>query len=394
MMFPKVTYEEHVWEPTIDLGTLDVWQKIQIEKPYKAAVLQAIADVPVSVPDPIKDLYYSAIESIVRFDTELSKKAISMPKILLRSESASSSQIEHLSASARNIAMAEIGQSDKRNAIEIAGNIKAMEKALAVSDSVSIQSIKQIHYALLQNVDSEIAGEIRTKQVWVGGRGISPHSADFVPPHAANVPGYLADLIKFANRDDIHALLRTAVAHCQFETIHPFLDGNGRTGRALMQVMLASGGLIRKSALPISAGLLANTSKYFDALSAYREGDYAPITEQICLASLDAVTIGRRTLLDFENLQGEWRERATARKDALVWKLIDLLLSSPVVDVKFAVSELSASDPAVRTAIDQCLETGILKVLNNKKRDVLYEAPEVLKLFDRFAAEIGRRATA
>jgi Fic family protein len=390
-MFPKISYEEYIWEPHFDLSAYDVWQRIQIEQPYKAAVLSPIADVQVEISKDIEDLYHAAIESIVRFDTEISEKMLVMPSILLRSESASSSQIEHLSASARNIAMAELGDTSKKNASLVAGNIRAMKKALEQTGDLTEEGLLAVHTALLEEVDPEIAGVFRDQQVWIGGRGISPHSADFVPPHHENVPAYIKDFLAFTNRKDIHGLLLASIAHCQFETIHPFIDGNGRTGRALIQIILHNAGLIRKSALPISAGLLSNLKGYFAALDAYRNGNYNAITEQMCKAALDAVDVSRKTAGKIEELRDTWTEKIKARSDAVVWRLLDLLLAQPVVDAKYVSENLGVTDPAARNAIDQLLSADILKSANNKSRGVLYEAPEVIKLTDLFAADLARR---
>jgi fido (protein-threonine AMPylation protein) len=103
-----------------------------------------------------------------------------------------------------------------------------------------------MHRALVERFEPDIAGRWRREQVWIGGGRISSHNAAFVPPRADRVPGAIDDLVAFAHRDDIPALSHAAIAHAQFETIHPFPDGNGRTGRALIHAM------IRNRALPLS----------------------------------------------------------------------------------------------------------------------------------------------
>ena len=390
-MFPKVKYESRRWDPLEGDGSFDLWQRKRIPESYQAAVLEPISGIPVSLDPKIEELYSFAVETIARFDTELEQKSIIMPEILLRSESSSSSQIEHLSASARNIAMAELGDTSRRNAMTVAGNIRAMRKAFEQSGKISKQTIMAVHSALLENTDPEIAGKFRTRQVWIGGSGVSPHNAEFVPPSHEKVPAYIADWVRFANRKDIHVLAKAAIAHCQFETIHPFLDGNGRTGRALIQIMLHEAGLIRKSALPISAGLLADVKQYFRSLEAFRNGDITMIIGQFCKAAIDAVAVGRKTVSNFSSLRSEWQNKVRARKDAVVWRLIDLLFARPVVDVKYVVNTLGVTDPAARNAINQLMQAGIIKKIDNKMRDVLYEAPEVSALQDAFAKELARR---
>jgi Fic family protein len=390
-MLSKVKYKKYRWEPRVGSASYDLWERRRIPQMYEAAVLSPIAEARISIPKEAEELYGSAVEAIVRFDAELGQKQVIMPEILLRSESASSSQIERLSASTRNIALAELGDTSRKNAVVVAGNIKAMKKALDQSGKMTSHTIKVVHRALLENSDPEIAGNYRTEQVWIGGSSVSPHKADFVPPHHENVREYIADWLKFAARQDIHGLLKAAVAHCQFETIHPFLDGNGRTGRALIQIMLHEAGLIRKSALPISAGLLSDTKNYFRALESYRDGDISVIVEQMCHAAIDATLVGSRMVERVEALREKWAAKVSARREAAVWRLMDILLTRSVTDAKHAATELAVTDPAARNAIETLVGAGILKRIDNRMRNVLYEAVEVSALQDAFAKELARR---
>src|ERR1700712_2801977 len=131
----------------------------------------------------------------------------------------------------------------------------------------------------------EIAGRWRAEQVWIGGDSFGPHGAAFIPPHHDHVPAPMADLVEFTRAADLPLLSQAALAHAQFETIHPFPDGNGRTGRALIHAMLRSHGLTRNVTVPVSAGLLTDTVGYFEALTAYRSGEPAEIVEKLANAS-------------------------------------------------------------------------------------------------------------
>ena len=133
---------------------------------------------------------------------------------------------------------------------------------------------------------------------WIGGSRLGPHAAVFVPPVHERVPGLIDDLVAFIARDDVPVLAHAALAHAQFETIHPFEDGNGRTGRALVHAMLRSKGLTRTVTVPISAGLLVDTDAYFVALTAYRSGDPEPIVECFADAAFAAVANGRELVGD------------------------------------------------------------------------------------------------
>ncbi|WP_282555449.1 MULTISPECIES: Fic family protein [unclassified Rhodococcus (in: high G+C Gram-positive bacteria)] len=189
-----------------------------------------------------------------------------------------------------------------------------MQTALELSDAIDAEAILRMHRALLERDDPNIAGVWRQQHVWIGGGNLGPHTAQFVPPHHGRVPALIDDLIVFANRVDVPVIAQIAVAHAQFETIHPFPDGNGRVGRALIQAMLRGGQLTRSVAVPVSAGLLHDTAQYFEALGEYRSGNVEPIVRSIAEASFGAVANGRILVQDLESIRADWRTRMMARR--------------------------------------------------------------------------------
>lgn len=232
----------------------------------------------------------------------------------------------------------------------------------------------------------------RTEPVWIGGGGSTPVTADYVAPDHRRILGALDDLTAFAARDDLLLLPQIAVAHAQFETIHPFADGNGRTGRALVQILLRTKGLVRTATVPISGGLLTEKSRYFDALGAYREGDAGPIIRQLVRASLSAVEHGRRLATQVTELRDTWRENVRARSDSATWKVLELLPAHPVVDAETVAREIGVHPNNVRRAVAPLVEAGILVPSQHfKSHKALYRAPAVLDLLDGYAAEVGRR---
>jgi Fic family protein len=387
---PTVSFEELEWEPKYGYSSYDMNGRQFPRGKYKAAVLSPISDINLQIESDIAELYADTLAGITRFDDDLSEKSIVMPSILLRSESASSSQIEKLTTSTKNIALAQLGDISKQNATIVAGNIYAMQKALENTDKISVDSILQVHKSLMENTGVDFAGQIRKEPVWIGG-GNSPHTAKFVPPKFSRVNEYLEDLVKFSNRYDVSPLLQAAVAHCQFETIHPFADGNGRTGRALIQIILHNARVIRKSALPISAGLLGNLNEYFIALEKYREGDYSSMLKLFCYSAQDAIFASRVTADAIEELRDVWLQKITARKDSVIWELLDLILTQPVINVNYVSEELGVSAPAARAAIDQLLEADILSKTSTKLRNVTYQAKEVTEIMDNFSKSIQKR---
>ena len=175
-----------------------------------------------------------------------------MNAVLLRTESAASSQIEDLTVGARQLALAVLDESRSGNARAVVANVRTMEAALRLAAELDLEAILAMHEELLEGTVD--ACRLRRQLVWVGRSGLSPLGALHVAPEAEDDPASMQDLVEFLARDDLPVLLHAALAHAQFETVHPFTDGNGRTGRALVHALLSGKGLLTTTA-PVSAGL-------------------------------------------------------------------------------------------------------------------------------------------
>ncbi|QCB98572.1 Fic family protein [Arthrobacter sp. PAMC25564] len=385
---PSLGHEERPWHSVQDeYGSRT--QKRLAAGPYLATVPAFIADQTISLGSELHALTEEAASELARFDAEVGQIAAPFASILLRTESASSSEIENLTSGARQIALAELGEHASKNAQLIVGNVRAMQAALSLSESIDGHAILEMHRALLEQSNPEIVGHWRDQQVWIGGGSLGPHTAQFVPPHQDRVPALMDDLFAFANRVDLPVLVHTAIAHAQFETIHPFPDGNGRVGRALIQSMLRGGQLTRNVAVPVSAGLLHNTSQYFESLGAYRSGDIAPIVRSIAEASFAAVHNGRILVDDLEIVQVEWRGRISARRDSAAHRLVDVLLRQPVIGA--AAAQLGISTVNAQVAIDRLVDANILTQITDGRRNRIWLAKDVVQVLDEFAARAKRR---
>jgi Fic family protein len=242
-----------------------------------------------------------------------------------------------------------------------------------------------MHAALLERTNPDIAGRWRRQQVWIGGSDLGPHGAMFVPPDPSHVPAAIADLVAFIDREDVPVLAHAALAHTPFETIHPFPDGNGRTGRALVHAHLRQKGLTRNVTMPISAGLLTDTDAYFAALTRYREGDPVPIVDQFARAAFAAIGNGRLLVDELHAVRHGWDERVRARRGATPWRIADLLVHQPVVNATLVASELKIAPQNSYRSLQPLVEAGVLIEFTDKKRNQLWRAPEVLD------APAGRR---
>ena len=292
-MWPSVTYEELVWH--IDPDEREFIPKSarrRIASTYRAAVPAQIAPLHLELPETLSVRIGVLLVKLARFDEAQAVRDYDLPALLLRSESAASSQIEHLTSSVRNVALAELTDDAPSNARIVQGNVAAMRTALSLVPDTSVSQILSIHKALIDPTGASFGGEVRQEQVWVGGTAYSPHGALFVPPSPARVAQALDDLVAFAGRGDINPIAKAAIAHAQFETIHPFVDGNGRTGRVLLHRILVLEGVLSRSTLPVSAGLLHDIDAYMKAIESYQQGDPLPIIIYVIEALELALVIG------------------------------------------------------------------------------------------------------
>ncbi|HEX5969398.1 MAG TPA: Fic family protein, partial [Intrasporangium sp.] len=359
---------------------------------YQAAVVPEIATVSVELPGDVAADLDDATRLLTAFDAGGAGEVAPFAAILLRSESAASSHIENLTSSARALAEAAIGAGDRSNAVAVLANVRTMQAAMDLAGDLDVASILSMHRALMTGQQRFRPGRWRGEQVWIGGTGLHPGDAEFVPPVAAGVPRLMDDLVAFLDRDDVPPLALGALAHAQFETIHPFADGNGRTGRALLHASLLNTGVIHRVTVPISAGLLVAKDRYFAALGSYRAGDAEPILRCVADAARAGVTVGRRLVDRLREVRGEWDRRVEARSDSAVWPIADLLLRQPVVTARLVMADLAVSAPTAQAALSRLVDAGVLVESTGWKRNRVYRSPEVLDALDGYAAGLGRRS--
>ncbi|MGO1592022.1 MAG: Fic family protein [Ancrocorticia sp.] len=332
-----------------------------------------------------------ASRELTAFDAEQGTRMSHFAPVLLRSEAAASSQIENLTASARSIFSADVGIKTGENAKMIASNTQAMSAALSLAESISTHSILAMHEVLMANQPQHTPGAFRTEPVWIGTSGTSPIHAEYVAPKYERIPQLIDDLVVFANRLDVSALISVAVTHAQFETIHPFTDGNGRTGRALVSSMLRHRGILRNVAVPVSAGLLADVNGYHQALTAYRAGEVSPIVEAFSTAALRAVHNSRLLLHDIDQIRVSWEERLHARRDSNAWKLLDVLTQTPILNSRMAAERLGVAQSNVYAPLRTLTDAGILQSKHEHRMGPFWRSEEVLNAIDTFAERSGRR---
>ncbi|MER7070414.1 Fic family protein [Terrabacter sp. NPDC000476] len=379
------------WRPVE--GLLEVSRRARRAQPrtYEAAVVQPVAEAGLTLSGDLAADLDEATRLLAAFDAGGAGEIAPFASVLLRSESAASSQIENLTSSARALAEAEIGEGQRANASVILANVRTMQAALELAGRLDEQAVLAMHRALMAQQNQHRPGRWREEQVWVGGSPLHPADADFVPPVAADVPALMADLVAFLDRDDLPPLAQAALAHAQFETIHPFTDGNGRTGRALLHSVLLHTGAIHRVTVPISAGLLAVRDDYFAALGAYRAGDAEPILRCVATAARHGTVIGQELVGELRAVRAGWDEQVHARSGSAARTMLDLLVRQPVVTARVVVRELGVSAPTAQTALRRLVDDGILLESTGHRRNRVYRAPDVLRALDAYAAGLGRR---
>jgi Fic family protein len=314
---------------------------------------------------------------------------------LLRSEALASSQIEGLSISHRKLAEAELADLANYRAREIVGTVRAMERALATASTdqtFTVESIEAIHREIevVPPLD-RIAGQIREEPSWIGG--VDPSRAEYVGPPAKHVRPLLEDLCRFIERDDISPVAQAAIAHAQFETIHPFGDGNGRVGRCLIQAIFRRRGLAPSYVPPISIVLGAKKDVYISGIEAFRTEAIDSWVAYFAQATELAAMQARVFSEEVEALQSDWRALlAPIRADSAALALIDLLPRFPIVTAAAAEGEIDRSRRATITGLERLADAEILTRHRNQKKGDSWEAKELFALLDEFERRVGQPA--
>lgn len=323
-----------------------------------------------------------------------------LARLALRSESVASSHIEGLALSHRRLARAAFsGDAGDATAQHVLANVRAMERAVELAGSatsVTPRMLLDIHRILFDGTrDARLGGKLRTEQNWIGGEASTPAGAEFVPPPEDLVPELLADLCAFCNRRDVPVVIQAAAAHAQFETIHPFPDGNGRVGRALIHVLLVRGGLVATRVPPVSLALAGSAASYVRGLTNFRFGDrddwfafLASALERACTESLGLADRVR-------SLQDRWRAAAgSPRAGSAASSLIERLPDNPIVDLAAACALTGASDEAVRLALNRLEAAGVLRQVTTGRRNRAFECVGIFDALDAFERRLGdpRRA--
>jgi len=384
---------ERVWEPS---GP-SYLHSSRDAKPfrYEAYVPDPIADFDPALPALTTGAVESAAIAARRLDEARGIDDLEpIAAILLRAESVASSRIEGLRLSHRRLEEAIVAPKvARRTAIEIVQNINAMSRAIEVGTqpaALTVDDILGVHRVLLDTKwDREHAGKVRTEQNWIGG-GNTPRRADFIPPPEDRVEELLVDLVAFCNRTDLSGIVQAAIAHAQVETIHPFVDGNGRAGRCLVHIILRRRGLSTRVVPPVSVVLAANATRYVAGLTAYR----AQRAEEWIHAFAEATEMAAERAADLatsiSDIRQDWLDRAgQPRAKSAARKIIEGLIQHPILTVQSAEEIAKVSNEAARLALNRLGAAGVVRQITLGRRNRAWAAEEVFDLLDEFDMSMG-----
>lgn len=333
-----------------------------------------------------------------------------LARLLLRAEAVGSSQIEGLVVGARRLLKAEALRDSARHhdvtAEQVLGAVDAMvwvTDSVQAGEKLEVEHLLEAHRRLMaHSPNPEFGGEVRYLQNWIGGR--SPAEAYYVPPPAQVVPELLEDLMAFVRESRLPVLAKAGIAHAQFETIHPFADGNGRTGRALIHLVLRAEGIVERSVPPVSLSLATHATQYVEALTAFRHTGKATSTRaraaanewllMFATACSHATAEAARFERTAADLKVAWRDRAApVRAGSAVDLLIETLPAAPVLTLAAAADLIGRSQQAANQALTRLTEAAVLREITDGRRNRVYEAPELIDAFTllerRFASPAG-----
>lgn len=323
-----------------------------------------------------------------------------LARLLLRAESVASSHIEGLQVGGRRLLRSEV---EKQNGVratdvtasEVLGNIAAMEWAIGTttaSGAITLPLLQEAHKRLLAGTRLEPhGGQLRTEQNWIGGSSYNPCSASFVPPPPEQVEDLMNDLCSFCNDERLPALVQAALAHAQFETIHPFVDGNGRIGRVLIHLVLRLRGVAPRIVPPVSLILATRSQDYVNGLTATRYiGDpqskaareglnewLGIFASSMRRAVIDATAFEARV----QQIQAAWRASLAPRANSALALLIDVIPGAPIITVSGAGGMIGRTFQATNEAIGRLHQAGILTQVSWGKRNRAFEATAIIDAF-------------
>lgn len=361
------------------------------EAAYQSFEPNPLPPVPeIEIDEEMIRLLVDANKQLVKLDTasQLISNADLFISMYVRKEALISSQIEGTQCTLDDVLDPEVETNANLDVSDVINYVKATQYALKRLERLPLccRLIREIHKELMEGVrgQDKTPGEFRHSQNWIGPANCSLKDARYIPPNVKDMQNAMSDLERFINENaDYDPLIRVALIHYQFETIHPFLDGNGRIGRLLILLYLMEQGLLAKPVIYISYFLKKNQIEYYDRISEVRRtGNFEQwirfFLEAVSKAALDSLeSICQLSALHDRNV--EKLPKTTRKKDNLR-AVFDYIEQYPIIDIKRTAKELAVSYNTVSTAVKKLVELGILQETTNAARNRVFAYEEYLEI--------------
>ena len=348
-------------------------------------------------PDPELNINSNIVKKLVEANRDLVRldtAAKLIPNVELfismyvRKEALISSQIEGTQCTLDDILDPDVDGNSNLDVGDVINYVRACTYAIGRLDKLPLcnRLLREIHKELLAGVrgQEKNPGEFRRSQNWIGAEGCSLREARYIPPNVKDMNVALDDLERYMNEgDDYDPLIRIALIHYQFETIHPFLDGNGRVGRLMILIYLMEQGYISKPIIYISYFLKKNQLEYYDRISEVRRsGNYeqwiAFFLEAVSAAAKDSLTtVENLSVLHDRNIE---KLPTTNRRSDNVRRVFDYIEQYPIIDIKRTAADLEVSYNTVSAAVVKLVQTGILRETTNAARNRVFAYEEYLNI--------------
>lgn len=360
------------------------------EMEYRSFRPAPLPPIDLQIDDEMIEALTLATKAIAVLDT----LAVHIPNVNLfvsmyvRKEALLSSQIEGTQATLEDVLDPMIEKNTNQNVADVVNYIKATEFALSRLETLPLccRLLKEAHAVLMEGVrgQEKNPGEFRTSQNWIGAAGSTLRTARYIPPNPSDMLEAMSDLEKYINSEDsLNVLIQVALLHYQFETIHPFLDGNGRIGRLLITLFLIEKKVLKTPALYISYYLKQNRIEYYDRMSEVRNKDnYEQWVKFFLRAIHFSAEDASQTIEKLSGLHDRNTEKIQklGRASATALKVFHYLEQNPIIDISKTAQELGISFSTTSGAIRRLEEQGILVQTNNANRNRVFSYEEYLNL--------------
>lgn len=393
--WPAHTSETRAWRQKHRGGTRDDRMLSAIE----VALPPLIAELDFSATPATSTLSERAVAEIAYTEGSAGPQLAALGRFLTQTESVSSSKIERVEAGSDDFACALVGIKSNPSAVSMVAATQALARMVdraGETGRIELSDLRAAHETLMRDdpLDRDYAGRVRDMQNWIGGSDHSPRGAVHIPPPPEMLDRYLADLEVYINRDDVPPLVQAAAAHAQFESIHPFTDGNGRIGRALINAILRRRKVTRATVVPVATAMVADREGYFALVNGYRRGELGAFVRSLSSGAIIAAEESQESARRLRGLPEEWTRMSSPRSGSTAERLLAALLDEPVISAESARRISRASAGSTSEALSRLEADGVLREITGRTKNKVWAAMDVTAELDDLQLRIAQRVRA